>query len=364
MGGTNRQSERPRLSITFLARKGYSRLSPVSSADGRGLLWAMSGDTVLITGAGFSKPAGGPLLKDLLTPDFLRKSNSDRDALDEVRSAMVFFDETLFTEILRMMRTHGQMSTTSGERWEASYLLKGLTTHLASVCGDLRIRRRTHLWNTYTEYLRWLRNNSRSLTVVTFNYDFLLEHLFDDIRVRYEYGKRTGIEYDDASRRSAIRRSLPFRRVQVLKLHGSANWGVCRGCRKAKAQDDMVVAFEKSFIPRRKRTCPRCKINPMESGIIPPILEKSGESRHTGLVWAAARQALRRAREIVVIGYSLPPTDHEALSLLQEIALPPSRPRVTLVCGPKGAPETYSQLLSRPVDTKLYFEAYAASVAH
>src|SRR5207249_2863539 len=171
MGGTNRQSERPRLSITFLARKGYSRLSPVSSADGRGLLWA--------------------------------------------------------------------------------------------ICGDLRIRRRTHLWNTYTEYLRWLRNNSRSLTVVTFNYDFLLEHLFDDIRVRYEYGKRTGIEYDDASRRSAIRRSLPFRRVQVLKLHGSANWGVCRGCRKAKAQDDMVVAFEKSFIPRRKRTCPRCKINPM-----------------------------------------------------------------------------------------------------
>src|SRR5438093_3312474 len=210
MGGTNRQSERPRLSITLLARKGYSRLSPVSSADGRGLLWAMSGDTVLITGAGFSKPAGGPLLKDLLTPDFLRKSNSDRDALDAIvhlqaddpsRSV-----ETLFTEILRMMRTHGQMSTTSGERWEASYLLKGLTTHLASVCGDLRIRRRTHLWNTYTEYLRWLRNNSRSLTVVTFNYDFLLEPLFDDIRVRYEYGKRTAIMDDADSIMCATRR--------------------------------------------------------------------------------------------------------------------------------------------------------------
>jgi hypothetical protein len=326
----------------------------------------VSGDTVLITGAGFSKPAGGPLTKDLLTPDFLRISDADPEALDAIvrlqaddpsRSV-----ETLFTEILRMTRTHGQMTTTSGDRWDASDLLKGLTIHLASVCGDLQVRRRTRLWNMYTEYIRWLRKDSRSLTVVTFNYDLLLEHLFDEIRVRYEYGKRTGIEFDDASRRSAIRRSLPFRRVQVLKLHGSANWGVCRGCRKAKAQDDMVLAFERSFVSRRNRTCPRCKEKTLENGIIPPILEKSGESRHAGLVWAAARQALRRAREIIVIGYSLPPTDHEALSLLREIAPPPKRPRITLVCGPKGAPETYSQILSRPRDTKLYFEAYSASV--
>src|SRR5437773_4572805 len=321
---------------------------------------------VHITGAGFSKPAGGPLTDDLLTPDFLRISDADPEALDAIvrlhaddpsRSV-----ETLFTEVLRMSRTHGQISTSSGERWQSSDLLKGLTIHLASVCGDLWVRRRTRLWNTYTEYLRWLRKDSRSLTVITFNYDLLLEHLFDDIRVPYEYGRRTGIEFDDAWRRSAIRRSLPFRRVQILKLHGSANWGVCRGCRKATVQDDMVVAYEKPFIPRRKRTCPRCKARQLESGIIPPILEKSGESRHTGLLRAKAREALRRSREIVVIGYSLPPTDHEALSLLPEIPSPPKRPRITLVCGPKGAPETYSQLPSPFLDTRLYFEDCAGSV--
>lgn len=261
-----------------------------------------------------------------------------------------------------MARTHGPMSTTSGERWEASWLLRGLTTHVASVCGELRVRRRSRLWNTYTEYLRWLRKDSKSLTVITFNYDLLLEHLFDDIKVRYQYGKRTGIEYDDPSRRSGIHRSLPFRRVQVLKLHGSANWVVCRGCRKAKVQDDMVVALEKPYIPRRKRTCPRCKDKPVESGIIPPVLVKSGESRHTGLVWLAARKVLQRSREIIVIGYSLSHTDAEALSLFGEIAPPPNRPRITLVCGPKGAPETYSQIPTRSVDTKLYFEDYVASI--
>jgi len=65
---------------------------------------------------------------------------------------------------------------------------------------------------------------------------------------------------------------------------------------------------------------------------------------------------------IIVIGYSLPHTDAEALSLFGEIAPPPNRPRITLVCGPKGAPETYSQIPSRSVDTKLYFEDYVASI--
>ncbi len=330
----------------------------------------MSGHTVLITGAGFSKPAGGPLLKELLSPEFLGLSEADPDALEAIvrllaarrqDSRSTGSIESLFTEILRMARTHGEMSTPD-DRWEAGWLLNGLTTHLASVCGDLRVRRRTRLWSTYTEYLRWLRKNSRSLTVVTFNYDLLLEQLFDDFRVRFEYGRQTGIEFDDASRRSAVRRALPFRRVQVLKLHGSANWGVCRGCRKAKAQDDLVVAFEKAYVPRRRKTCPRCKDKPIESGIVPPILEKSGESRHIGLVWLAARQALRRAREIIVIGYSLPQTDADALSLLDEIAAPPRRPRITLVCGPKGAPETYSRIIPRSLDTKLYLEDYVASI--
>ena len=55
-------------------------------------------------------------------PDFLRISDADPEALDAIvrlhaddSSRSV---ETLFTEILRMSRTHGQISTSSGERWE------------------------------------------------------------------------------------------------------------------------------------------------------------------------------------------------------------------------------------------------------
>jgi len=215
----------------------------------------------------------------------------------------------------------------------------------------------------YTDYLSWLRKDSKTLTVITFNYDLLLEHLLDDLKIRFEYGKRTGVEFDDAARRGGLRRSIPSRHVHILKLHGSSNWGVCRGCRKSKVQEDMVVAFEKSFVPKRNRTCPRCEDKWLESGIVPPIIEKSGESRHTGLAWGEARQALRRAREIIVIGYSLPESDKEAVDLLQEIVPPPLKPRITLVCGPKGAPEAYSRVLPNSFnDAEAYFEGYVASL--
>jgi len=71
----------------------------------------MSGHTVLMTGAGFSKPAGGPLLRELLTPEFLRKSEADPETLDAIASLQADRSsgsiETLFTEILRLTRIRG-----------------------------------------------------------------------------------------------------------------------------------------------------------------------------------------------------------------------------------------------------------------
>src|SRR5207247_11229126 len=48
----------------------------------------MSGDTTLILGAGFSRPAGGPLLRDLLSKDVWARSDADPTSL-EVLSNLV-----------------------------------------------------------------------------------------------------------------------------------------------------------------------------------------------------------------------------------------------------------------------------------
>lgn len=323
------------------------------------------GHAALILGAGFSRPAGGPLLRELLADRFVAQSS----AREEILTALVGLlakrqgtagpgetVESLFTEIWREARTAGSIEV-SGETWPAATLLSEISIHLTSICGAIRLRRRSGLWNTYVGFLEEVWRRGQTLSVVTFNYDLLVEQLLDDLSLRYDYGGGEGIEFDDNDRRRRLHRSGS--QLDLLKLHGSSNWGVCRGCRKAGMYVDHVAAFENPYIPTRQKSCPWCGDKFLEPGVIPPIVGKAGESRHMEPVWRRARKVLRRAREVIVIGYSLPAGDVEALSLFREIERPIKRERITVVCGSGGAPQTYSQLFKRFTDTRQGFEAFA-----
>lgn len=329
----------------------------------------MSGHTALILGAGFSKPADGPLLRDLLSRKFVERSAAESEVLSAIvslheernregqQSATM---EDLFTEIWREARTAGTIAV-SNSSWNAADLLYGLTVHLASTCGDIHLRRKSRLWHLYLGFLGAVWRESRTLTVVTFNYDLLLEQLLDDMDLRFDYGDPGAIDFDDDDRRRRIRRSGAD--LAILKLHGSSNWGICRGCRKAERYEDQVTAFEGAYVPLRRRSCPWCDERYLDSGIIPPILGKAGESRHMEPIWRLARKAVKRSREAIIIGYSLPQSDIEAISLFREIASPPSRPRITVVCGSRGAPPSYGKVLGKFTDAKQSFETFAESFA-
>ena len=45
-------------------------------------------------------------------------------------------------------------------------------------------------------------------------------------------------------------------------------------------------------------------------------------------------------------------------ALLREIDAPGKRPRIMVVCGPRGAPAAYKTILPRFTDTRQYFEDY------
>ncbi len=326
----------------------------------------MSGHTVLVTGAGFSKPAGGPLLPELLSKEYLEKS----DAADEILDALVALAaetdkrestisvEDLFTSIWRMARTGGSFQI-RGQTWTAEDLLNAISVHLISVCGAIHLRRGTKLWESYGSFLDELLRGSKSLSIVTFNYDLLTEQLLDDLHWRFTYAPcGVAIEFEDDRRRKRLRHRGTH--VKLLKLHGSVNWGVCRGCNTAKKGNDFVTAFESPYNPPPRKRRPWCGARLLEPGIIPPISGKAGELRHMDALWRAAREALSRAREIIIVGYSLPATDHEAVSLMKEIEWPGKRPRIRIVCGPHGAPDSYSHVLSRYEEVKMYFEDYLA----
>lgn len=324
----------------------------------------MYGHAALILGAGFSKPAGGPLLRELLTETVVAHSEAEGEALaflaslvEERQSTNVASTiETVFSEVWREAHTGGSIES-RGESWLAADLLNELTVHLASVCGQVHVRRSTNLWATYIHFFDDLYRKSQSLAVITFNYDMLVEQLLDDLGLRFDYGTSVGIRFENSRRRQRLSRAGS--QVSVMKLHGSASWGVCRGCTQSGRSPDLITAFEGAYTRTRRKRCPVCesKSKFLDAGIIPPILGKAGEAQREKPVWEASRKALKRAREIIVIGYSLPPSDTEAKSLMGEVRFLGRRPRIRIVCGPGGAPDTYREVFgNRFKDTGQYTE--------
>jgi len=304
------------------------------------------------------------LLRELFTEEVVSHSEAQNESLAVLASLLQERQSTndastieiVFCEIWREAHTGGTIGT-GGESWQAADLLNELTVHLASVCGRVHVRRSTTLWANYIHFFDDLYRNSKSLAVITFNYDMLVEQILDDLGLRFDYSTPVGIRFENSRRRQRLSRAGG--QVSVMKLHGSANWGVCRGCTKSGRAPDLITAFEGAYTRTRRKRCPACesKTKFLDAGIIPPILGKAGEAQREKTVWEAARKTLSRAREIIVIGYSLPPSDTEAKSLLSEVRFLGRRPRIRIACGPGGAPSTYLDVFgNRFKDTGLYTE--------
>jgi NAD-dependent SIR2 family protein deacetylase len=327
----------------------------------------MPGHTTIILGAGFSKPAGGPLLQELLSADNISKSKASQSILNFIIRYynmkhlinQSFSVEELFTEIWREARTGGNIRL-DNEEHNADGLLSNLTIHLSSICGQVHLRRSTTIWQNYLSYLYDLFQSSKSLDIISFNYDLLTEQLLDDLDINFDYGFKEDIYYENSVRRRRLNRKGSD--ISILKLHGSANWGICRGCRKTRKADDHIIAFEQPYVPNRRKRCPLCNERYLSSGIIPPIIGKAGEVHYMEEVWRSARIKLQRAREIHIIGYSLPTTDLEARSLLKEIERIDKRPRINIICGPEGAPGSYQNVITQFKDEKKYFEKYIEDI--
>lgn len=323
----------------------------------------MSGHQVLVVGAGFSKPVGGPLLGELLAPDVIMKSRASQShlqalaALADVQTTArrPFTLEELFTYVWRM-RSARQPIVVGSEAWKADELYRQIEIHLADMCDGIKLDFRYTVARRYQLLMACLAANSKSLTILSFNYDMLVERACDAAGLAYDYGALPDLEIDDSRRRRALSRKGAD--VHILKLHGSSNWGVCRGCRKAEKKDDVILAYEDPYVPARRRSCPFCNDRFLATGIVPPILVKAGEIHHLDDTWEDASRALRRAREITVIGYSLPEGDLEATMLLSAANTTNLR-RVETICGANGAPEIYRRLFGdKLVDTRMYLEGY------
>lgn len=295
---------------------------------------------VFILGAGASKLAGVPLTHEFL--DAARRLFA-ADRFPNERQAFT----TVFEMIHRLQAVHSkaQMDLVNVESVfsafetarllggfgfgrtpeELEYLIQCLQTVIARTIEEsLALRRAGEAesptpspYMAFAHLLQSLRESqpSKTIGIISFNYDVALDYVLDQCRRgvggfprigRFDYGLG-GIE-DGANE------------VPYLKLHGSLNWGSCYtpGCHAITPHFAWHLA-ETEPNSREYRLllqpeagsweCESCQEAVVGPVLVPPTWNKTSYHSSISRVWERAATELRMATDIVLIGYSLPPTD-------------------------------------------------------
>jgi len=330
---------------------------------------------VFILGAGFSANAGAPVMRD-----FVEKAKQLRDdpslglsfedqktfgrvfnRLGELRVAQSKMDidieniEHLFSLIDMAISFDGSSETTL-RRDLILLILRTLEKFirfekLDNLSGPLRVKnlngtiRPKTIGANYVQLFAalasrvWIRDSRPSEgsqnTIITMNYDCLVDDCLLSLGVRPEYGLENPelpVEFKH------LPRSLP-----VLKLHGSANWFQCtKPCNEGIWISADTPSNRLEYFYGQSR--PSCN-HQVEPVIVPPTWAKGGQSKILRPVWARALRALGDAGRIFIIGYSLPRTD-EFFRYLLALALSKNEQldKIIVVNPSQEAQDTFAKL--------------------
>lgn len=127
-------------------------------------------------------------------------------------------------------------------------------------------------------------------TFITFNYDTVLEESLSALQVAFSYGFKKQSFNRDASARTTDEGNP----LKVLKLHGSLNWA-----RQTSKRGRALTLFGTYSDVLKAGYVPE---------LVPPTWKKLFHGQ-LGDVWKSAVQSLQTATRVIIIGFSMPPTD-------------------------------------------------------
>ncbi|MFZ5644279.1 MAG: hypothetical protein ACOY46_11875 [Bacillota bacterium] len=149
-------------------------------------------------------------------------------------------------------------------------------------------------------------------TVISFNYDLLMDTALCTSAL---WNPRTGYGFRAQAEENAVGIDPDRSQVLLLKPHGSFNWVTCRACARVYVMspsmfddpDNWEYSTSVEFEPES---------HDLERLIIPPSVKKNVHGKIMQQIWTKAHDALKKALQIVIIGYSLPAADFMAKRLL------------------------------------------------
>ena len=150
-------------------------------------------------------------------------------------------------------------------------------------------------------------------TIITFNYDTVIEESFEDAKLWTPSGGYGAGVYGhnlDWARKWLKERGqskCPASKLRLLKLHGSINWVL--------NINKHVRIKPRPYVVRTKNNKPTFD----SVAILAPGWNKPIAKAPFKGLWRDARLRLQQAKSIVIIGYSLPETDLLARGLFAEV---------------------------------------------
>ncbi|XZE45347.1 hypothetical protein SH467x_000584 [Pirellulaceae bacterium SH467] len=248
--------------------------------------------SVWIIGAGFSRHAGGPLMNELFSkkPELLRRKNkiaffeevgrlyrsygpTNIRVEEDAKNAILWNDPEQFLELL---------DTDIEVRWGREPLkLSSMKYHaILRLCYEVNyyIERLLPHSDRVQPYRHWLSSIGKSDTIISFNYDSLVETIAGFINKDIEV--------------CFTERSSCNDRPRLLKLHGSVN-----------------LDPEGKFRPYHSD-------DPCERLIATPGSSKGKSIDTFRNLWDEASKAISEANYVYILGYRFPESDSSALMRL------------------------------------------------
>lgn len=157
----------------------------------------------------------------------------------------------------------------------------------------------------YKRFVKEILKNKppQTTSIISLNFDCLLHEDYDS-QVYFDYF----IDFDciDPRRKEFYRHSDP---IPLIKLHGSMDWGICSNCGRLHLYYPFM---HRTFYEGKVCTKQECE------GKLTPFIVIPHDKERIIPLWNVARNHLKEAHRVTVIGYSFPEYDKDMIKLFRD----------------------------------------------
>lgn len=305
-------------------------------------------DAVIFFGAGASYPDGVPLQKDIL-PIILDGKNDEIETSAIGQAVTKFIRDNFSVDkkdlYPRLEAIFGFIDYFLYQReslsafYSNSYIfnLKECLIKLIHYVVNYKTNKPSHC---YLDFWNQVENSNKNISIITLNYDTLLEQAFNNLYTKNNYidycNHFMNYEYIDKLSNYHFwvnpREPLPIKGennphlFKILKIHGSLNWKYCNCCNQVLLTpwDRKIDLHRNKFLgytyPDKKEYEFLCPIDDTEFStlIMPPTFVKNLNQPILSHLRNEASREIRAAKKIIIIGYSLSYSDIHIKAMLKK----------------------------------------------